>query len=72
MLGQVRLFAAWELRRRCRWLNLLRSKETREGGYGAEDAFRIGADASCSDGACGHSSRIIVNPAEESLVVPRG
>jgi sporulation protein YlmC with PRC-barrel domain len=24
--------------------------------------FRIGADASCSDGACGHVSRIIVNP----------
>jgi sporulation protein YlmC with PRC-barrel domain len=24
--------------------------------------FRIGADASCSDGACGHLSRIIVNP----------
>ena len=25
-------------------------------------SFRIGADASCSDGACGHVSRIIVNP----------
>jgi hypothetical protein len=25
-------------------------------------AFRIGADASCSDGACGRVSRIIVNP----------
>ena len=24
--------------------------------------FRIGADASCSDGACGHVSRIIVDP----------
>jgi sporulation protein YlmC with PRC-barrel domain len=24
--------------------------------------FRIGADASCNDGACGHVSRIIVNP----------
>jgi sporulation protein YlmC with PRC-barrel domain len=24
--------------------------------------FRIGADVSCSDGACGHVSRIIVNP----------
>jgi PRC-barrel domain len=24
--------------------------------------FRIGADASCSDGACGHLSRIIVDP----------
>ena len=24
--------------------------------------FRIGADTSCSDGACGHVSRIIVNP----------
>jgi len=24
--------------------------------------FRIGADASCSDGPCGHVSRIIVNP----------
>ena len=24
--------------------------------------FRIGAAASCSDGACGHVSRIIVNP----------
>src|ERR1700722_11166431 len=27
-----------------------------------EMPFRIGADASCSDGACGHVSRIIVNP----------
>ena len=25
--------------------------------------FRIGADASCTDGACGQVSRIIVNPA---------
>jgi hypothetical protein len=24
--------------------------------------FRIGADASCTDGACGQVSRIIVNP----------
>jgi sporulation protein YlmC with PRC-barrel domain len=28
----------------------------------AKMPFRIGADASCSDGACGHVSRIIVNP----------
>jgi hypothetical protein len=27
-------------------------------------AYRIGADASCSDGDCGHLSRIIVNPAD--------
>ena len=29
--------------------------------------FRIGADASCSDGACGHVSRIIVNPAAREV-----
>jgi sporulation protein YlmC with PRC-barrel domain len=29
--------------------------------------FRIGADASCSDGACGHLSRIIVNPADREV-----
>ena len=29
--------------------------------------FRIGADASCSDGACGHVSRIIVNPAARDV-----
>ena len=25
-------------------------------------SFRIGADASCTDGACGQVSRVIVNP----------
>jgi sporulation protein YlmC with PRC-barrel domain len=29
--------------------------------------FMIGADASCSDGACGHVSRIIVNPVARSV-----
>ena len=29
--------------------------------------FRIGADASCSDGACGHVSRIIVNPVAQEV-----
>ena len=29
--------------------------------------FRIGAGASCSDGACGHVSRIIVNPAAREV-----
>jgi hypothetical protein len=29
--------------------------------------FRIGADASCSDGACGHVSRIIVDPVAREL-----
>lgn len=28
--------------------------------------FRIGADASCTDGACGQVSRIIVNPVTRS------
>ena len=29
--------------------------------------FRLGADASCRDGACGHVSRIIVNPAAREV-----
>jgi hypothetical protein len=29
--------------------------------------FRIGADARCSDGACGHVSRIIVSPAAREV-----
>jgi sporulation protein YlmC with PRC-barrel domain len=29
--------------------------------------FRIGADASCTDGACGQVSRIIVNPADREV-----
>ena len=29
--------------------------------------FRIGADASCTDGACGQVSRIIVNPATREV-----
>jgi sporulation protein YlmC with PRC-barrel domain len=38
-------------------------QETRGAAMGQKLPFRIGADASCSDGACGHLSRIIVNPA---------
>jgi hypothetical protein len=29
--------------------------------------FRIGADASCSDGTCGQLSRIIINPAASEV-----
>ena len=29
--------------------------------------FRIGADASCTDGACGQVSRIIVKPAAREV-----
>ena len=29
--------------------------------------FRIGADASCTDGACGQISRIILNPAARQV-----
>jgi sporulation protein YlmC with PRC-barrel domain len=36
--------------------------ETRRVAMARKMPFRIGADASCSDGACGQVSRIIVNP----------
>ncbi len=29
--------------------------------------FRIGADASCTDGACGQVSRVIVNPVAREI-----
>jgi hypothetical protein len=60
MPGPVRLSAARELGRRRCWLGLLRSKENE--GVAQMIPFRIGADASCTDGACGQISRIIVNP----------
>jgi sporulation protein YlmC with PRC-barrel domain len=60
MLGQVRLLARFK-GHGC-WLALLRSKETRRVAMARKIPFRIGADASCSDGACGQVSRIIVNP----------
>jgi sporulation protein YlmC with PRC-barrel domain len=41
---------------------LLRSKETKRVAMARKMPFRIGADASCSDGACGQVSRIMVNP----------
>jgi sporulation protein YlmC with PRC-barrel domain len=53
-------------RRYC-WLGLLRSKETRRLAMARKMPFRIGADASCSDGPCGHVSRIIVNPAAREV-----
>jgi sporulation protein YlmC with PRC-barrel domain len=37
-------------------------QETRTVAVVRKMPFRFGADASCSDGACGHVSRIIVNP----------
>src|ERR1700760_1747981 len=46
-------------RRRC-WPGWPRSKEKREVAHMMP--FRIGADASCTDGACGQVSRVIVNP----------
>ena len=51
-------------RRRC-WLGLPRSKKTRR--VAQMMPFRIGADASCTDGACGQVSRIIVNPADREV-----
>jgi len=33
----------------------------------AQTMFRIGADASCADGACGQVSRIIINPAAREV-----
>src|SRR6266566_7406165 len=60
MPGQVRLSAARELGRRRCWLGLPRSEETRR--VAQMMPFRIGADARCTDGACGEVSRIIVNP----------
>jgi sporulation protein YlmC with PRC-barrel domain len=41
---------------------LVRSKEKRRLAMVRKMPFRIGADASCSDGACGPLSRIIVDP----------
>jgi hypothetical protein len=41
---------------------LLRPKETRRVAMAQTTPFRIGADASCTDGACGQVSRIIINP----------
>jgi sporulation protein YlmC with PRC-barrel domain len=41
---------------------LVKVKETRRGAVARKMPFRIGADASCSDGPCGHVSRIILNP----------
>jgi len=40
----------------------LQSKETRRAAMAQAMPFRIGADVSCTDGACGQVSRIIVNP----------
>jgi hypothetical protein len=41
---------------------LLRSKERRRAAVARKTPFRIGAGASCSDGPCGHVSRILLNP----------
>jgi hypothetical protein len=62
MPGQVRLFAGRELRRRWCLAGLVKVQGTRRVAVARQMAFRIGADASCSDGACGRVSRIIVNP----------
>src|SRR6516225_8964998 len=48
--------------RRRRWLGWPQSRETRRAAMVQTVPFRIGADASCTDGACGQVSRIIVNP----------
>ena len=45
----------------------LQSKETRRAALAQTMPFRIGADASCTDGACGQVSRIIVNPATREV-----
>jgi sporulation protein YlmC with PRC-barrel domain len=44
---------------------LLRSKENE--GVAQLIPFRIGADASCTDGACGQVSRLIVNPVNREV-----
>ena len=46
------------IRRRCRWLGLPRSRETRRAAMAQTMTFWIGADASCTDGACGQVSRL--------------
>src|SRR5580698_3021510 len=47
----------------------LRPATARKGqaAMAAETEFRIGAEASCSDGHCGHVSRMIVDPAARTV-----
>jgi sporulation protein YlmC with PRC-barrel domain len=61
MLGQMRLSGGSEVRRR-RSLGLPGSKENRRAAMAQAMPFKLGAYASCTDGACGQVSRIIVNP----------
>src|SRR5215475_9624982 len=60
MLGQARPVLGPGVRRRRCWPGLPRSKKNQE--VAQMMPLRIGADASCTDGACGQVSRIIVNP----------
>jgi sporulation protein YlmC with PRC-barrel domain len=62
MFGQVRLVAAREPGGAAAGWGLLESRETRRAAMARTIPFRIGADASCTDGACGLVSRIIVDP----------
>jgi sporulation protein YlmC with PRC-barrel domain len=40
---------------------------TRRISLSASVQYRIGADASCSDGSCGHVSRVVLNPVARSI-----
>ena len=65
MLGQVRLSAAREFEGVAAGWVCPGPKETQ--GVAQMMPFRIGADARCTDGACGQVSRIIVNPATREV-----
>src|SRR5215468_3896498 len=60
MPGQVRLSAARDFEGAAAGWTCHGPKENQ--GVAQMMPFRIGADARCTDGACGHVSRIIVNP----------
>jgi sporulation protein YlmC with PRC-barrel domain len=60
MLGQVRLSPARDFEGAAAGWARQGPRKTR--GAAQMMPFRIGADASCTDGACGQVSRIIVNP----------
>jgi hypothetical protein len=62
MLAQVRLSAARESEGAAAGRACQGPGKTRRVATAQTMLFRIGADASCTDGACGQVSRIIVNP----------
>src|SRR5512142_2488822 len=66
MPGQVRLSAAREFGGAAGWA-CQGPRKTRRAAMAQMMPFRIGADASCTDGACGQVSRIIVNPATREV-----